>query len=401
MAPTALISLQKRKAGLASLLTAAALVTLSTLALPAPAQAQAQPTRPATVLTEPPAPLLPTNAQLTVPATPDAIPADTPGMPAVLKEDGLKRQDSRSLMTAVQSGPTPVGWVKAYEFTDATGAFAAYTSLRLGGQPVHHGVNPTEFEKPGELVFLDGTSVVRAKASLYPESQAALLGSIDTALPKVGGRRGLAPLVPTLFPAAGFDPSTLRYAVGPLGYAAMGGKLPAADLGWDKSAEVATAGYHGNRGTLTLLMYPTPQIAGDRGRAIQNDVNAEGPAKFGTIKMRRIGPLVGVTMGGLSDSQAIDLVTALRLNDEVTFDKKMPLEFHTEVRKTYTLLQEISIFSGIGILASVVLAIFFGAARAGIRVLQGKPAASEPEFLSIDLRGKPSKALTSDHKSDS
>ena len=362
---------------------------------------QAQGSRPATVLTEPPAPLLPTDGQLTVPASPAAVPADTPEMQAVLKEDGLKRQDSRCLMTAVQAGAAAVGWVKAYEFTDATGAFAAYTFLRQGGQPAHHGINPTQFEKPGELVFLSGTSVVRARANLYPESETALLGGIEAGLPKVGGRRGLAPLLPTLFPAAGFDASTLRYALGPLGYAAMGGKLPAADLGWDKDAEVAIAGYHNNRGTLTLLLYPTPQIAGDRGRVIQNDVNAQGPATFGTIKMRRLGPLVGVTMGGLSDSQAIDLVSGLKLNEEVTFDKKMPLEFHAEARKTYTLLQEISIFCGIGVLAAVVLAIFFGAARAGIRVLQGKPAASEPEFLRIDLRGKPGEGIGRGPKSGS
>ena len=402
MGRVGVVCLRKLRIGLAFGLVpgvlAAALAAFGGLAFEA--QAAAQGSRPATTLTEPPAPLLPTNAQLAAPANASAIPDDSPELLAVLQEDGLKRQDSRSLMTAVKAGAAPVGWVKAYEFTDATDAFAAYTYLRMGGQPARHGVNATEFEKPGELVFLSGTSVVRAKANLYPESEAALLGGIEAGLPKVGGRRGLAPLLPTLFPAGGFDASTVRYALGPLGYAAMGGKLPAADLGWDKSAEVATAGYYGGRGTLTLLLYPTPQIAGDRGRVLQNDVNAEGPAKFGTIKMRRLGPLVGITMGGFSDSQAIDLVSALKLNDVVTFDKKMPLEFHAEVRKTYTLLQEISTFSGIGILASIVLAIFFGAARAGIRVLQGKPAASEPEFLSINLRGKPEKPIASDQKAD-
>ena len=33
------------------------------------------------------------------------------------------------------------------------------------------------------------------------------------------------------------------------------------------------------------------------------------------------------------------------------------------------------------------LALFFGGARAAIRVMQGKPAATEPEFLRIDLSG--------------
>jgi hypothetical protein len=46
------------------------------------------------------------------------------------------------------------------------------------------------------------------------------------------------------------------------------------------------------------------------------------------------------------------------------------------------------IFCGLGALAAVVLALFFGGARAAVRVLQGKPAATEPEFLRIDLSGR-------------
>ena len=381
-----LLFLRKMRVGVLLATFAAAVFTTAAFTSAA-SLAYGQGARPATALVEPPAPLLATNGQLqALPAGSTLVP-ESAEMQAVLKEDGLKRQESRALTTAVQAGQATVGWVAAYEFSDATGAFAAYTYLRQGGKPAYKGINPTEFEKPGELVFLSGTAIVRAKANLYPESQTALLGGIEAGLPKVGGRRGLAPLLPTLFPAAGLDASSVRYALGPVGYAAMGGKLAAADLGWDKSAEVATAGYHNGRGTLTLLMYPTPQIAGELGRVIQNDINAAGPASFGTIKMRRVGPLVGVTMGGLSDAQAIDLVGGLRLNEEVSFDKKMPLEFHTEVRKTYTLLQEISIFCGIGVLASIVLGVFFGGARAGIRVLQGKPAFSEPEFLAMNLRG--------------
>jgi hypothetical protein len=65
----------------------------------------------------------------------------------------------------------------------------------------------------------------------------------------------------------------------------------------------------------------------------------------------------------------------------------MPLDFHTEVHKTYTLLQSIAIFCGLGALAAIVLGVSLGGARALVRVMQGKPAATEPEFLRIDLRG--------------
>ena len=191
-------------------------------------------------------------------------------------------------------------------------------------------------------------------------------------LPKIGGRKGLAPLLPTMLPAAGVEAASLRYALGPVGYAAMGGVLPKGNLGWDKSVEIATATYDHGRGDLTLLLYPTPQLAGERGRALQGDINQAGSTTLGTVKMRRVGPLLGVTSGGLSAARAEELVQALKLNEEVTFDKPMPLEFHAEVRKTYTLLQSISIFIGIGILAALVLAVFLGGARRRVAAAAGQ-----------------------------
>jgi hypothetical protein len=351
-----------------------------------------------TTIVMPPTPLLPTS-NLLVPSSPDyPVPEDSPDMLAVLKEDGLTRSETRVPLVATASKPGIGGWVKAYEFTDATGALAAYTYLRM--QPnVVAGRTPTNAQSTGkERVFLSGTSVVRSRLSLYPESADALLAKIDIGLPKVGGRKALAPLLPTLFPTdiphTKFDSASIRYSLGPLGYQAMGGNLPPEILGWDKSAEVAVADYAGKngKGTLTLLFYPTPQIAGDRGRAIEKAINDKGVAAFGTVKMRRVGPLVGVTSGGFSSEQAESIIHALRLNQEVSFDKPMPLEFHAEVKKTATLLQSILIFTGVLILASIVIAVFLGGIRAGWRVMHGKPAASEPEFLTINLRDQP-KAL--------
>jgi hypothetical protein len=57
-------------------------------------------------------------------------------------------------------------------------------------------------------------------------------------------------------------------------------------------------------------------------------------------------------------------------------------------------LQQIAIFTGVLILAAVVIAVFLGGARAGIRVMRGKSAASEPEFLTINLRDKPKALFT-------
>jgi hypothetical protein len=334
---------------------------------------------PKVTVVEPPVPLLPTNAQL-VPDTAGAVPAATPEFQAILKEDGLVRSESRTI-----EGSTGA-WVEAYQFGDATGAYSAYTYLRQGGRAFGGSgrVNATEVQLPsGETVYLSGVTVVRALAKQHPEVVGALLKSVEVGLPKIGGRKGLAPLLPKMLPKDGLDAASVRYALGPVAYQAMGGVLPASMLSWDKSAESATASYSGrgvSKGTLTLLMYPTPQIAGDRGRAIEKEVNDEGVAKFGTLKMRRVGPLLGITSGALSAAQAENLIAGLHLSEEVTFDKKMPLEFHAEVKKTASLLQNIAVLCGVLILAAVLL------------VMHGKPAASEPEFLTISLRDSP-KAL--------
>jgi hypothetical protein len=346
---------------------------------------------PKVMVVEPLAPLLPTNAQL-VPDTAGAVPAATPELEAILKEDGIVRSETRAIVDS------PEAWVAAYQFGDATGAYSAYTYLRQGGR-VFGGsgkVNETEVQLPGgETIYLSGVTVVRALAKQHPEALGALLKNVEVGLPKVGGRKSLAPLLPKMLPKDGLDVASVRYALGPMAYTAMGGVLPAGMLNWDKSAESATASYSGrgsSRGTLTLLIYPTPQIAGERGRAIEKEVNEAGAGKFGTVKMRRVGPLLGITSGGLSADQAQRLIAGLHLSEEVTFDKKMPLEFHAEVKKTASLLQNIAVLCGILILAAVLLGLFLGGARAGWRVMHGKPAASEPEFLTISLRDSP-KAL--------
>ena len=313
----------------------------------------------------------------------------------VLKGDGLQR-----LAAGDFEGPGGKAQITGFEFGDATGAYSAYTFYRAmmqsglrGGRVAGAEARLTKSATErtvgaDETLVWAGTALLKVKGHVAGED----LNALVTALPKIGGRRGLPPLLPTILPKEGLEAASVKYGVSLAGYQAMGGVLPAAMLGWDKSLETATATYNGKRGsvgTLTLLMYPTPQIAGDRGRAIEKAVNdAGGAAKFGMVKMRRVGPLVGMTAGAMSAEQAQSLIAGLHLNEEVSFDQKLPLEFHAEVKKTASLLQNIAVLCGVLILAAVLLGLFLGGARAGVRVLMGKPAASEPEFLTISLRGE-------------
>jgi hypothetical protein len=91
--------------------------------------------------------------------------------------------------------------------------------------------------------------------------------------------------------------------------------------------------------------------------------------------------------------EAQKMVDGIHLRSEVTWAKPVPLDFQTEVRKTFSLLVSITIFCCLAFLAAIVLALFFGGGRALVRIMQGKPAATEPEFLRIDLSGPAGKRL--------
>ena len=306
---------------------------------------------------------------------------------AVFKEDGLSRAAQQ---TYHQPRKTETIKVEAYQFVDATGAYSAFTYLRrpeMKGLPVARKIGTQAASTGGgEFLVLSGATVVKALVSNVRPTTSDELRQLASTLPKVGGPKGLSPLLPTYLPAKGLRAESVRYALGPAGYQAMSGVLPAEIVGFDKAAEVVIAKY-ADKGTLTLLLFPTPQIAGEHGRAIEAEMNRQGAAA-GTVKLRREGPLLLLTTGAWGPAEAQKMVEGIHLRNDLTWNKPLPPEFHAEVLKTYSLLTSIAVFCGLGALAAVVLGLFFGGGRAAIRVLQGKSAASEPEFLRIDLSGR-------------
>lgn len=366
-------------------------VFVGAIALTGGPQGWTQQTGAKTLLLEPPTPLLPQQLGEWVRQADDAATSakaqssKDEKLDTVLKEDGLRRSDT-AVYRVGDKGPSVT--VTAREFIDATGAHAAYSYFQKPGSSVRGmGVGDETSEYGNRTVFRSGASVVDAEGERGAKME-NLLNRIQVGLPKVGGPKGLPPMLPTLLPAKGLDRESVRYALGPVSYEAMGGALPGSILGFDKAAEAVTAKYAG-RGRLTLLLYPTPEIAADKLRAIEEEIHKEGKSA-GTVVLRRTGTLVSVTTGDWTLAEAKTLVQGIRPKVEVTWNKQMPPQFHVEVRKTYSLLSSIAIFCGFGALAAIVLGLSLGAGRAAVRVLQGKPAATEPEFLRIDLSGRPS-----------
>jgi hypothetical protein len=350
-----------------------------------------------TTLVVPPAPLLPQQVGEWV-RQPDAAAgaAKDEKTETILTEDGLKSEE-HGVYRVGSGGPAVT--VTARQFVDATGAHAAYSFYQRPGSTYRGTGLGNETSAVGDgYLFRSGASVVEAEGARGPKVE-ALLEGIERGLPKIGGPKGLPPVLPTYLPAKGLERESVKYALGPVSYEAMGGVLPGAMLGFDKAAEAVTARYAG-RGQLTMLLYPTPQIAGDKLRAIEAEVHRNGQGA-GTVVLRREGPLVLMTSGQWGLEEAKALVGGIHPRNEVTWNKQMMPEFHAEVQKTYSLLTSIMIFCGFGVLAAVVLGLSLGAGRAGWRVLHGKPAAAEPEFLRIDLSGASSAIRTEGGRSQS
>lgn len=290
-------------------------------------------------------------------------PADAP----VLQEFGL----AQFAAADYSSGANRVA-VKAWQFKDATGAYGAFTYFR---QPQ---MKPEKIGRDGAAtgdhhLFWDGATVIDATFSQPMNSEQSAIQALAAAVPKPYGAAAVPPSLPHYLPTAGLDPESVRYAIGPAAYERMGGALPASQIGFSQDAE-AISGRYGPE-TLTLVMYPTPQIAGAHLKAIE----AAG------LTAKRTGPLVAAVTGSAPAKSAKQLLDSIRFDDYVTINH--PEGYVPETVKLYRLLMGITVLVVILVCAATFIGLFLGGGRALLRKLRGKPVSSvsEEEFISLHL----------------
>jgi hypothetical protein len=297
---------------------------------------------------------------------------------AVLDEDGLARYAAATYALGTNRAA-----VRAWEFKDATGAYSAFTYFR---QPqMRAAAIGSEGASAGEdFLFWVGATVVDATFSHPAKNEVSALTALAASLPKVYGGEGVPPSLPHYLPAAGLEPETVKYATGPAAWAAMGGSLPtgAVDFGQDAEAVTAQYGIQGVQGTLSLVMYPTPQMAEAHLKGLEaTALNGHG---IGGLA-KRSGPLLAVVSGSLPAQKANALLEAIRVSDAVTINH--PEGYVSESMKLYRLLFGITTLTVILAGAALLLGIFLGGGRALIRVMRGKPisSVSDEEFISLHL----------------
>jgi uncharacterized protein DUF6599 len=323
----------------------------------------------------------------------DAVKVDAASA-AALKEYGF---NAAVLANYKREGDTLS--IRALRFDDVSGAYGAYTFYRQNGWPKED-IGTGAASDKNRILFWQGTTVVDATFSRIGPMTAGELREIARQLPVPTGNRAMIPPILANLPQAKIDGQTTHYAEGPAGYAGSGGALPPALVDFDKGAEAVTADYSltSGKATLTIIDYPTPQIAEAQETAIRAYLKAGSQAQppwpkpltdsdQASLEVRHSGPLVVMVSGDAVPDDSHRLLETVHFDATLT---AVPQPVESDVQVTSKLLMGIVALSVIGAAAAIVLGGFLGGGRALYRLARGRPISSvyDEEFIHLDLAEK-------------
>jgi hypothetical protein len=375
---------------------------LSLQAQTAPAKATVPARAEAKVTSAAPASLLPDSfagwvATEAPRAVTDPAQADPPNAAA------LKEYDFSDAMTAGYKRSGETLSLRALRFHDASGSYGAYSFYRHNGWPKEE-IGSGATSDHNRVLFWLGNVVVDAIFSHIGPMSGSELRELASHLPVPDGSKALAPPILSSLPKGSLDGQTTHYALGPAGYAGAGGVLPPELVGFDRGAEAVTANYslRSNVATLTIIDYPTPQMAAAQESAIRAYIKAGSPnqgnkaqpawpkplqdSDVASLEVRRSGPLVALVSGDAIADESHRLLAQVHYDADII--ALPPPTGESEVAKTAKLLVSIVSLVIIGASAAILLGFFLGGGRALFRIARGKPVSSvyEEEFIHLDLR---------------
>jgi hypothetical protein len=307
---------------------------------------------------------------------------------AVLKEYGF--DDFESAVYTRDDGRKLT--LKAARFADASGAYGAFTYYKMP-QMLIEKIGDQAASLNERVLFYRGNILIDAVFEKLSAMSAAELRELAGDLPVPGGNTANLPGLPAYLPPQSYVKNSAKYIVGPEALTRLNAPLPAQLVGFDSGAEVELGNYNtsGGQATLTLIAYPTPQIAAAHLRAIDaaKELNASSGssllANVGPMFDKRTGPIVVVATGPLSQSEGKSLLAAVNYDANVTWNENT---FFTKKDNLANLLINIIYLCAILIGLALVAGIAFG----GIRILTKRlfpdrvfDRSAEVGFISLHL----------------
>ena len=214
----------------------------------------------------------------------------------------------------VQEWTAAAGKVRAtlFEMENSGAAYGFYALQRAssGGEPTPTLIGADSFRRGTQLYFWQSNFAVRVDGPAEPQSELAILLSRNI----LG--RSQKPPVASYLPANDIVAGTERYLVDASAIPAAAG-VDSGQLGFDFSAEAATADYriNGAPAHLLLVLYPTQHIAKK-----YTDALPGGSPAF----RKRAGPLFALVYGTKDEASAAAILDGVNHEFRVTWDEEKP-----------------------------------------------------------------------------
>jgi hypothetical protein len=348
---------------------------------------------PAFAGTAAPNPLLPdqfgpwqSTNQATFRFGPDLLKGWTDSQAENLKEAGLRGFEERGY----KSGNEDLK-IGLYTFKDPSGAYQFYTQSTAAGMQSGGIGDESAFGSHTGAVLLKNFAISLGPfTNLSPNSLSDLLAALkpradQTPFPQ------LRSYLPEHWRVSGSE----KYAQGPAGFRAAMSSLGQGDfanlaneIGFESDAEAILARYQGEHGSgvLLLLEYPTPQLAEQHLRHLQQALPAA--AKQAGVTVERKTSLLALVFAPTSPEHAQAIRDAVNYETQVTWNESS----HTATDPPIVVIMvKIFLFTGLFLGIATGVGIAFGGLRVIIkRLFPGKvfDRPEDIEVLQLGLSGK-------------
>jgi len=310
----------------------------------------------------------------------DPAQADT-AYPGVLKEYGFVASETASYVREDGRRLT----VKAAKFNDASGAYGAFTFYRQPAMKTEQ-IGSKAASANERILFFRDNVLVDADFARLTGMSAAELRELAGMLPAATGNAANLPDLPNYLPKEHAVENSAKYILGPQALVATRSPLTAEQVDFSHDPEILSQEYSpaGGPATLTIIAYPTPQIAAERLRVLDGAAHsAPNP-----MLVRRSGPLLAVVTGVVGNSDAKDLLNSVNYEAQVTWNEATSVSKRDNIGN---LILGIFALIGIILLISVIFGVFFGGFRIVMRrffpeILFDRP--EQVEIIQLHLKSK-------------
>ncbi len=210
--------------------------------------------------------------------------------------------------------------VKAAQFEDAAGAYAAFTFYR---QPLMRAedIGTLAASLNDRVLFFSANILVDVQFDHVTAMSGAQLRELAAHLPQAKGPTAILPTLPTHLPRKQLVAETARYLIGPAAYSALNINLSPELIDFSKSPELLWARVNGDApgsAEILLVAYPTPHIAIDKLPAFEQ---LAPPSSGGTSAAKRSGPIIALVRGDISRGDADRILASVNYDANVTWNE--------------------------------------------------------------------------------